>query len=107
MFGQRLSRIMRERGVTDSQLGQRIGLHSTTIWRYRRSREAPKSGRTEQIALALRCNPEWLRTGLGMKDSTWDKRSEQTLVKLYRSLPADVREVVDRFLDELGDQKGL
>ena len=64
-FAANLRRARREAGLTQEQLSDRCGLHSTEISRLERGVREPRLGTIVQIARGLGVQPADLLTGIG------------------------------------------
>lgn len=60
-LGERLRRLMKERGYTYEQLGALLGMTPQTLNRYVLGQREPKAGAASAMALALGVDPLWLQ----------------------------------------------
>ena len=85
----RIRKIRKEAGLTQSQFGAIIGVAQTTIAGYENgSREVPNSA-IVSICREFGINDKWLRTGEG-------PMKEQSLI--YRGIPPEFAPLVGKFL---------
>lgn len=57
-------RVGRDRlGISQSELGRRIGVEGTTVWRYEKNRIEPSADVLVKLAAALDCSESWIMTG--------------------------------------------
>ncbi|MGL4476600.1 MAG: helix-turn-helix domain-containing protein, partial [Shewanella sp.] len=69
-FSERIKRLREGRGLTQSQLGAKLGVTSVAVSRWEGGLNLPKSSRLLQLAEFFIVDPTWLKTGvqkMGMK----------------------------------------
>lgn len=116
LVGSRISKRRKELGLSQAELGRRLGLNGSTIWRYETgeiSAESIKLPVIESIAAILKVNPAWLigKTEVMEPDSQVSpneknhnnidklKSNEIKHIKKYRALDADGKKIVDIILN--------
>jgi len=63
IFAQNFGRIIEERGVTQKDVAQKVGIEPYEMSRYARGAQTPKPGKVEVIARALEVDPDALVPG--------------------------------------------
>lgn len=67
--GENIKRIRKERGLTQKELGERLGMTQSAIWQFESDKTSPKIETVEKIATALDVTPYDL-----MGHEYWDKK---------------------------------
>ena len=62
---ERIKKIRKENGLTQTEFGARIGVRGNTITNYETSVRAPSEAILKSICREFDINPEWLETGKG------------------------------------------
>lgn len=90
-FRDRLRLAMSVRGITQTELGKRIGVRQATVsqWLSRTNPSEPKADQLLRLPDALGINGHWLLTGRGSMDDT-PGDVEAKLEAIRRILDADV-----------------
>lgn len=102
LFGQRLAALRKDRGMTQPQLAEVIGVSVQMIEYYERRARNPSVDTIERVAAALGVEPAYFLTGKEHKrkkpgpPSALEKRIER-----LRRLPKKEQEVVLKMLDGL------
>lgn len=96
-FGDRLAQARVNKGMTQVQLSERLGLHKFTIAKWEQKRNRPqKKAQYEDLALLLNCRVQWLRDGEGTPGSyapQVDQQAGRDSVAIYpQDLPTSTRE---------------
>jgi transcriptional regulator with XRE-family HTH domain len=76
MQGERLRRIREEMGISQEDLGERLGLGNRQIWRYENNETRPSSEIVASIAKSLNVSADFL---LGLSDDPIPYLTEQGL----------------------------
>lgn len=104
--GELIKKRRKELGITADELGAKIGVNRSTIYRYENGdiEKVPISV-LEPLAKALYTTAEYLM-GLGKEAQTSDNDYDEKILKLFTALPADKqKQALDylRFLAEHTD----
>lgn len=102
-FGNRVKRLRTARGLTQSELAERIGSSQKQIWKYETDQNEPTLSVVLRLAIALDTSSDYL---IGMTDnperSMRDQRDlsekERSIVKAVRS--GDIELVLKAYFDD-------
>ncbi len=89
-IGERIRRIRKERGLTQKELGQKMGVADSAIRRYESDRAIPRPGTIEKMAIALGCQASDLSLDMDDRPLEWDDTivmEESPIYILQSSLP--------------------
>lgn len=86
MIGERLKRLRQERGLTQAELAERLGVSPSAVGMYEQGRREPDGAVLARIAAVLRCSADELLDVTG---------------------PSEVSDVIDGFARTLESQRGL
>lgn len=111
---ERIKKIRKENGLTQTEFGARIGVRGNTITNYETSVRAPSEAMIKAICREFDINPEWLETGKGRMKirsqcNTLDKVAKRysdsptfrAMLDVYAELDADGQEAVERYIARL------
>lgn len=100
-FGANLRRLRLERGLTQTQLGQRVGLSKRMIAHYERHATRPPAEKISAIAHALNIKADELVNGNGStKHPTIDAKFARKLERA-KTLPKSDRELLGTMIDSM------
>ena len=103
-FGSRLRKLRKEKGLTQTQLGDKVGLSKKSISYYEKS-DSPPSTHLKEIAIALNVSTDEL---LGLKEIQKNKLSIDTniikKVKLIQSLPIKDQKAIFRLINSIANK---
>jgi transcriptional regulator with XRE-family HTH domain len=100
-FGNRLSSLRKQRGMTQSDLSKLVGIHYTHIGRYEVGRSLPSVDTLKKMAEALGTTTDFLMDG-ATHDSAKARLTDQELLECFQQaaqLPDDDKRLVKRFLE--------
>ena len=86
MFGEKLKCLRQERGMTQAELAERLGVSPSAVGMYEQGRREPEGALLARIAAILRCSADEL---------------------LNVDAPSEVSDVIDGFARTLESQRGL
>lgn len=98
--GPRIKRLRTDRGLTQAQLAERVGMTYVQIGRYERAKSTPSAQAVERLARALDTTADYLMTG--GTDASADDLADRELLRQFRAvqdLPPDDKHLVKTFLD--------
>lgn len=107
-FGDRLTKVRKSRGLTQAELGERVGVSNRVIAYYEADDAQPPGSLLSDLARALRVSADEL---LGIKPikqkiSPKAARLRKRLQKIEKLPPADQRAVL-KFVEALCETRGL
>ena len=102
-----LERIRNDRGLTQAELGEKVGLSQAQIQRYETGIRRIPAHRAKKLGAALECH--WLdlmdEASLAHMDATQILTPRETaLVELYRGMSEDGRKAVFQIVDAMAEQ---
>jgi transcriptional regulator with XRE-family HTH domain len=112
-FGNRLKKARQDKNLSQSQLGETVGVHYTQIGRYESKGVKPAGDILSKIATVLGVSSDYLIGGTAndMADITITDKELLRLFKKAEQLPADKKtmlvEFVDAFILKQDIQKSL
>lgn len=102
-FGERLKQVRKEKGITQAQLAQKIGVVKTTITGYERGNRQPDVQKIKELAKALDVTGDYL-LDIDLNSSAEADSpvtpEEMVRVKKFRVLDVHGQELVDVVLDK-------
>jgi SOS-response transcriptional repressor LexA len=69
-LGQRIRASRRAKGLSQREVGRRLGVTKNAVSLWEMDRAAPTSGHLRQLAVELEIDSEWLATGRGARDGS-------------------------------------
>lgn len=108
-FPERLRRLRKQKGLSQSQLGQRVDVHYTHIGRYERGVSRPAADTLKRLADALDVSGDFLLEG-AFDDAAKAHFDDRELLRQFQAvekLPDEDKAVVKRLLDAFLTQKQL
>lgn len=100
-FGERLRERREELGLTQAELGGRVGVTGSTVGNYEKDRSAPDTQMLGRLFTALGCDANSLfRDCLGAAAGEALTAQERALIKKYRALDGHGRRMIALTLDE-------
>ena len=99
MIGERIKGLRLELGVTQKELGEKIGVEKSTINKYELGKIAIPYKKIEKIAAALETTPAYLM-GWEEEDKTKDEidREAQEMLDAYNRASPEIRAAIQRIL---------
>lgn len=111
---ERIKKIRKENGLTQTEFGARIGVKGNTITNYETSVRAPSEAMIKAICREFEINREWLETGKGKMKirsqcNTLDRVAKRysdsptfrAMLDVYADLDADGQDAVERYIAKL------
>lgn len=111
---ERIKKIRKENGLTQTEFGSRIGVKGNTITNYETSVRAPSEAMIKAICREFEINREWLETGKGKMKirsqcNTLDRVAKRysdsptfrAMLDVYAELDADGQDAVERYIAKL------
>jgi transcriptional regulator with XRE-family HTH domain len=100
-FGERMRRLRRLKELSQTELGQRIGVHYTQIGRYERGESLPSSDKLKALSDTLGVTPSYLMEGAAddVEAAAFEDRQLLRQFHEVERLPASEREVIKKLLD--------
>ena len=111
---ERIKKIRKENGLTQTEFGARIGVKGNTITNYETSVRAPSEAMIKAICREFEINREWLETGKGKMKirsqcNTLDRVAKRysdsptfrAMLDVYAELDADGQDAVERYIAKL------
>jgi len=111
---ERIKKIRKENGLTQTEFGARIGVRGNTITNYETSVRAPSEAILKAICREFDINQEWLETGRGKmkirsRCNTLDRVAKRysdsptfrAMLDVYAELDADGQDAVERYIAKL------
>jgi transcriptional regulator with XRE-family HTH domain len=100
-FGPRLRELRRQRNLSQSQLGEQVGIHYTHVGRYERGTSRPSAAALMRLADVLGVSGDYLIQG-ATDDNATARLADAELLRAFRDveqLPAEDQAVIKRLLD--------
>lgn len=88
MRGDRLKKRREEQGMSQAELGARLGLEAQAVYRYEKSQSDPASELLGRMAVELDVTADYL---LGLVDNPQDRLTEEALSPAERKLITAIR----------------
>lgn len=63
-LGERIQKARDDLGIGQAEMARRVGVVTTTAWRWEHDRSAPRPSDLERLAEVLRVPKEWLESGV-------------------------------------------
>lgn len=100
-FGKRLTKARTEKGFSQTELGEIVGVHYTQIGRYEKKGVVPAGDVLSKIANALGVSADYLMSGTtnDLANSTLNDKELIALFKRLEVLPKDKKKVVKDLMD--------
>lgn len=100
-FGKRLKKARTEKGLSQSQLGELVGVHYTQIGRYESKDMKPAADILSKLANKLGISPDFLLNGSAtdIADSTLTDKELLHQFKKAEQLPKDKKNMLIEFVD--------
>lgn len=96
-FGERLARLRKDAGITQTELARRIGGSQSAISQIEKGERKPSYDTIQQLAGALGVTPAYL-LGAEVEDLTPEERQH---FRQYRGLPEKAREALREYASHL------
>jgi len=108
-FPQRLRQLRKARALSQTQLGELVGLHYTHIGRYERGTSKPSGDALKRLADVLDVSTDYLIEG-DTEDAARADFEDRELLRMFKEvddLPQDDKDFIKRVLDALITKKNL
>ena len=108
-FAQRLRQLRRQHGLSQTVLGERVGVHYTHIGRYERGLSRPAADTLKRMADVLGVSGDYLLEG-AVHEAARAHFQDRELLHMFQEvekLPEADKEVIKRFLDAFLTKKRL
>lgn len=108
-FAQRLRELRKQHGLSQTELGERVGIHYTHIGRYERGRSRPAADTLKRLADVLGVSGDYLLEG-AVEEAARARFEDRELLLQFQEvekLPDDDKVVIKRFLDAFLTKKRL
>jgi len=108
-FAQRLRELRKQKGLSQTELGERVGVHYTHIGRYERGVSRPGADTLKRLADALGVSGDYLLEG-AVEEAAQARFEDRELLRQFQEvekLPAEDKAVVKRFLEAFLTKKQL
>ena len=102
IFRERLKKIRENRGLSQSQLADMIGLPPSSISHFENGPRKPSFDNLRKLASALNVSTDFL---LGRSDNQEGAAQVDVLARKVNDLPQDSRNAVEAFIQILEDKK--
>lgn len=101
MIGERIKGLRLELGITQKELGEKIGVEKSTINKYELGKIAIPYKKIEKIAAALETTPAYLM-GWEEEDKTKDEMDleAQEMLDAYKRASPEIRAAIQRILKD-------
>ena len=100
-FAQRLRELRKQKDLSQTELGERVGVHYTHIGRYERGVSRPGADTLKRLADALGVSGDYLLEG-AVEEAARARFEDRELLRQFQEvekLPEEDKVVVKRFLD--------
>lgn len=106
-FAQRLRKLRKNRNLSQTELGQRAGLHYTHIGRFERGTSRPSGDTLKRLADALGVTSDYLLDGAATRavKACFEDRELLRQFQEVEQLPDEDKNVVKKLLDAFLTQK--
>jgi len=108
-FAQRLRELRKQKGLSQTELGERVGVHYTHIGRYERGVSRPGADTLKRLADALGVSGDYLLEG-AVEEAAQARFEDRELLRQFQEvekLPEEDKAVVKRFLEAFLTKKQL
>ena len=108
-FSERLKALRHQKGLSQAELAELIGVHHTHVSRYERGDTAPAAKALLTLAEALEVSIDYLLSGK-KSEAAVASIDDQDLLKMFKqseSLPSDEKELVKKFLGAFLNNKKI
>jgi len=108
-FAERLRELRKQKGLSQTELGERVGVHYTHIGRYERGVSRPAADTLKRLADALGVSGDYLLEG-AVEEAARARFEDRELLQQFQEiekLPEEDKAVVKRFLDAFLTKKQL
>jgi len=108
-FAERLRELRKQKGLSQSELGERVEVHYTHIGRYERGVSRPAADTLKRLADALGVSGDYLLEG-AVEEAARARFEDRELLQQFQEiekLPEEDKVVVKRFLDAFLTKKQL
>lgn len=100
-FGENLKRIRKDKGLTQEQLADLIGVSSVYVVTYEKDKRKPKPDTIKKFAAALGCSYSDLVTDGALIDIISDEKEQKEIAKLsafFNMSTNEIAEVIENYL---------
>lgn len=108
-FAERLRELRKQKGLSQTELGERVEVHYTHIGRYERGVSRPAADTLKRLADALGVSGDYLLEG-AVEEAARARFEDRELLQQFQEiekLPEEDKAVVKRFLDAFLTKKQL
>lgn len=108
-FAERLRELRKQKGLSQTELGERVEVHYTHIGRYARGVSRPAADTLKRLADALGVSGDYLLEG-AVEEAARARFEDRELLQQFQEiekLPEEDKAVVKRFLDAFLTKKHL
>lgn len=108
-FAERLRELRKQKGLSQTELGERVEIHYTHIGRYERGVSRPAADTLKRLADALGVSGDYLLEG-AVEEAARARFADRELLQQFQEiekLPDEDKVVVKRFLDAFLTKKQL
>jgi len=108
-LAERLRELRKQKGLSQTELGERVGVHYTHIGRYERGVSRPAADTLKRLADALGVSGDYLLEG-AVEEAARARFEDRELLQQFQEiekLPEEDKAVVKRFLDAFLTKKQL
>jgi transcriptional regulator with XRE-family HTH domain len=108
-FAERLRELRKQKGLSQTELGERVEIHYTHIGRYERGVSRPAADTLKRLADALGVSGDYLLEG-AVEEAARARFEDRELLQQFQEiekLPEEDKAVVKRFLDAFLTKKQL
>ncbi len=108
-FAERLRELRKQKGLSQSELGERVGVHYTHVGRYERGVSRPAADTLKRLADALGVSGDYLLEGT-VEEAARARFEDRDLLRQFQEverLPEEDKAVVKRLLEAFLTKKQL